>query len=371
MIPNPETPLALLPPQLASQFEVSRYLLVATCGMFSWDILTNLSNDWRLLTKYRVGLPTIAYFASRMVAFAYIISSTAFQIGAVGNCQALQVAVGWTFAFGVGLTALLFFFRIQAIFHGERLIVAFFAFTWFATLAGSMTVPFAITGAHIGPTNHCINTGVKPFSSVGVIISTVNDTLVFVFISVRLMTTTSYYPQHGGFFSRIKAFFRGEDLPSFSRSLLQSGQQYYLITVGGNILTMGMILAPASLPAVFHAMFTVPNMALANSMACRVYREIKFGRIDKTGMTTRSTQPSHSLPSFTTGPRSKTTRPRDVYETGHDLSTSEFSREASTTAPDFGVTVTKSIYQQTDVPMEVMLPPNGHKGGHEKGPHVV
>jgi hypothetical protein len=32
-LPNPETPLAFLPPTLASQFEVSRYLLVATCGV--------------------------------------------------------------------------------------------------------------------------------------------------------------------------------------------------------------------------------------------------------------------------------------------------------------------------------------------------
>ncbi|ETW77130.1 hypothetical protein HETIRDRAFT_174231 [Heterobasidion irregulare TC 32-1] len=47
---------------------------------------------------------------------------------------------------------------------------------WLATLAGSITVPFAITGGHIAPTNYCINTGVKPFSSIGISISTVNDT---------------------------------------------------------------------------------------------------------------------------------------------------------------------------------------------------
>ncbi|KIJ22952.1 hypothetical protein M422DRAFT_276559 [Sphaerobolus stellatus SS14] len=106
---------------------------------------------------------------------------------------------------------------------------------------------------------------------------------------------------------------------------------------------MGMILAPPSVPVVFHAMFTVPNMAIANSMACRVYREIRFGRIDKAELlTTRSSQPSHSLHSFNSGPPSKAGRPRDVYETGHDFS-AEFSGEIST-VPDFGVTVTKSIH---------------------------
>ena len=36
-----------------------------------WDIyiLNNLNNDYRLLFKYRVGLPTVAYFVSRKVEF--------------------------------------------------------------------------------------------------------------------------------------------------------------------------------------------------------------------------------------------------------------------------------------------------------------
>jgi len=34
-----------------------------------WDILNNLTNDYRLLFKYQVGLPTVAYFVSRQVGF--------------------------------------------------------------------------------------------------------------------------------------------------------------------------------------------------------------------------------------------------------------------------------------------------------------
>lgn len=93
--------------------------------------------------------------------------------------------------------------------------------------------------------------------------------------------------------------------------LLQSGQEYYMyvshlflssfffnahvpinsidITVAGNILTMAMIFAPASFPAVFHAIFTVPNIAIGNSMTCHVYHNIKFGRMPYT------TIPVHSL----------------------------------------------------------------------------
>ncbi|KAH7872215.1 uncharacterized protein C8R40DRAFT_1205205, partial [Lentinula edodes] len=229
-------------------------------------------------------------------------------VGAVGNCQALQVAIGCCFAVAVPATSLLFFLRVRAIFNGDTVAVIFFGSLWLATLGGSITVPFAINasakpvlymfcrcGAHIGPTNHCINTGVKPFSSVGIIISTVNDTLIFIAISWRLLEATTYDDSWKG---RLRSFIKGKGLPAFSQSLLQSGQEYYLVTVGGNILTMGMILAPASLPAVFHAMFTVPNIAIGNSMACRVFRDIKFGHINATSTLGSTTQNRNTLPSF-------------------------------------------------------------------------
>jgi len=220
--------------------------------------------------------------------------------------------------------------------------VAFFAFLWVATLGGSITVPFAIEGAHIGPTNHCINTGVKPFSSTGVIIATVNDTLVFLFITYRLLADTTYDDSWRG---RFRSFFQGKGLPAFSQSLLQSGQEYYLITVGGNILTMGMILAPASLPPVFHAMFTVPNMALNNAMACRVYRDIKFGHISSTSTTVRT------LPSFssqTRQPSSGVSRRKQ-----NNIDTFELQTSTATTLNQFeeskykesGIHITRSIEQ--------------------------
>ncbi len=121
-----------------------------------------------------------------------ISNSNAFTVGAVGNCQALQVAIGCCFAVAIPATSLLFFFRVRAIFNANTWMVAFFAFLWLAVLGGSWTVPFAIQGGHIGPTDHCINTGVKPFSSAGIIISTVNDTVIFIAISWRLLETTTY-----------------------------------------------------------------------------------------------------------------------------------------------------------------------------------
>ncbi|KAF7367824.1 hypothetical protein MSAN_00846800 [Mycena sanguinolenta] len=62
-LPNPFTPLAFLPPALASQFEGWRYVVAATLGAYVWDIGLNLGNDYALLFKHRIRFPTIVYFS--------------------------------------------------------------------------------------------------------------------------------------------------------------------------------------------------------------------------------------------------------------------------------------------------------------------
>lgn len=146
-------------------------------------------------------------------------------VGKVGNCQSLQIALGICFAAAVPATSLLFLFRIRAVFHDLKVVVWSFAFLWLAVLAGCILVPFAIRGEHIGPTLNCINSGVKPFSSAGIIISTVNDTLVLVAISLRILYNASGKRRSG---IRLKSLFDGGALPQISKSVLQSGQQYYL-----------------------------------------------------------------------------------------------------------------------------------------------
>ena len=83
---NPDTSLAFLPPTIATQLEAIRYLSVVVLGVsgyilgvviskihflfdyhqaFAWDILGSLSQDYRLFTKQKFNLPTVAYFVSR------------------------------------------------------------------------------------------------------------------------------------------------------------------------------------------------------------------------------------------------------------------------------------------------------------------
>ncbi|KAF8636084.1 hypothetical protein AX17_003790 [Amanita inopinata Kibby_2008] len=302
---------------------------------FIWDILTHIPEDFRLLFRHRISLPTLVYFFSRILSLAYVTTSTIFQTSKVGSCQALQVALGWCFCLAVSSTSFLFFLRIRAIFERKPVVVAFFFVMWLAVLGGTMTVPFAIRGDHIGDTKYCINTLVKPFSSAGIIVSSVNDALVLIAVSWRIVTTVTLEDTVQG---RIKSFFGKGQLPGLSKAILQSGQQYYAMTVSLNVVTLVMILVP-SLPPVYHAMLTVPNVALMNSMACRVYRNIKFGTMLAVPTTFRSTTVNQSL---TLPDTLNSTRQERFYH---------FNERG-------GVEVSKTIEELRDnVALNVILPP--------------
>lgn len=49
-------------------------------------------------------------------------------------------------------------------------------------------------------------------------------------------------------------------------------------TVSVGLLTVAMLYVPG-IPPVYRTMFTVPNIALMNIMACRVFRNTRFGKI--------------------------------------------------------------------------------------------
>jgi hypothetical protein len=225
------------------------------------------------------------------------------MVNAVGRCQALITRSYWVcYVAAVSLTSLLFFFRVRALFWDNKWIVAFFSILWLCTVAGSILAIFSVFEEGTNRTMHyCIIYG-SPFSSSAVVILAVNDTLVFFSISWKLLSASAV---DESFKAKLKIFISGHGLPAFSRSLLQSGQEYYLyvshvmschhlsqcrntknsVTVAWNILTIATILGPSSLPNIYRLMFIPPNVAIGNSMACHVYCDIKFGRISSTHTT--------------------------------------------------------------------------------------
>ncbi|KAH8082421.1 hypothetical protein BXZ70DRAFT_959054 [Cristinia sonorae] len=273
-LPNPLTPLAWLPSDIASQLEASRYLYSATIGAWIWDTLMSLSEDFAMFRDHSIGISDVVYVLSRLASLGFITASLIFQVASVGDCHKLAKAIGWLGVFGLSFNSLLFFFRVRAVFNRDKVIVGVFAVLWLGTSGAALTAPFAVDGIHIGTTKHCVNSNVKSFASAGIIATAANDTLIFLAISTQLVM----YSLADTWTSRIKAFMRGQGLGQISKSLLQTGQLYYLATVGMNIVAAVVILT-ASVPPVVRAMFSIPNIALQNVMACRVYRQLKIGII--------------------------------------------------------------------------------------------
>ncbi|KAH7910121.1 hypothetical protein BJ138DRAFT_142830 [Hygrophoropsis aurantiaca] len=289
ILPNPYTPLAWLEPSLAAQFEASCYLYVAVLGAFIWDWLIALPEEYRMIRMSKFRLPIITYYISRFGALAWIMTNLISQVGSVPDCEKLQNAIGASFVFASPSTSALFFFRVCAVFDRSKIVVACFAIMWLGVLGSSIVVSFAIQAQHIGNTQRCINSSVKNWAGTPIVSNTIYATLVFLAISLKLMSMTMIDSPTGS--DRVKSFIRGDGLPRFSRLLFKSGQQYYFATFGTNMLAMFMVLLPTT-PPVYQAMFSIPSVALESSMACRVFRSVKLGAIMDSPTTLVTTEDS-------------------------------------------------------------------------------
>lgn len=78
----------------------------------------------------------------------------------------------------------------------------------------------------IGPTRYCLSAGLASYTSAAVIIPVVNDTLVFLAISWRLMKNA--YVDQTNIKRQVRTMVLGDYMPAFSRGLLKDGQAYYL-----------------------------------------------------------------------------------------------------------------------------------------------
>ena len=145
-------------------------------------------------------------------------------------CIRLERMVVILYCSVVVFTSLLFFFRIRAVFNRNPWVVAFFACSWLVVLGGSLA--FIIGSVRVNPALNsaatCLNSGVNPFLVEVTIIPLINDTLVFLAITWRLLRN-SYVSR--SLSSGIRILIFGDFLPAFSKALLKDGQAYYLLAL--------------------------------------------------------------------------------------------------------------------------------------------
>ncbi|KAJ7687169.1 hypothetical protein B0H17DRAFT_1203829 [Mycena rosella] len=264
-----------LSPTLQRQVEASAYVFASCTAVFIWDILNNLRSDYALLFKQKLHVASLAYVLSRIGSLMYVLGYTIFSSYPLQACNTAYVALDAFYPIGVSASAFLFFFRVRAIYGGDRLVTAIFGFLWLAVLGSSLTNPFGVSAVNLGDPSECIPAHVEACVGASGIILALHDTLVFFAISYRLVCNFGQMQQHT-WGTQLKILFSGAHLPAFSKALFTDGQMYYIITVVTNVVAILLVYIPTVSP-VYRGLLSVPSMTLTSIMACRVYRNTKLG----------------------------------------------------------------------------------------------
>ncbi|KAF9485506.1 hypothetical protein BDN70DRAFT_910127 [Pholiota conissans] len=272
ILPNPFTPMAFLPPEAAVQVTIKNYTTVGITAILVWDVLSNLGEDYKLLTRHPIRFPTIVYFLSRISIIVYIIACVIFDTAPIDHCKKLGQILDWFFPVVQSSTSLLFALRVWAMYGHNYFVRSLVIITWLAVVGSTLTVGLGLEAGNIGTTSYCIYTRSTPYIALTFVVPLIHDTFVFIAITWRLVSNmlVDYNLSRG-----LRMIVFGTYLPIFSKILLQDGQRYYLTTLTISLITVIIFYLPFS-PS-YKILLSLPNTVLMNIMACLVYRSTKLG----------------------------------------------------------------------------------------------
>ncbi|KAF5349955.1 hypothetical protein D9756_009247 [Leucocoprinus leucothites] len=266
---NPDTYLNHLPPDVATQLEITRNIYMTILGASIWDVLIYVPNDVKIVTS-GFGLVTLCFIFSRVFAITYALLFVLVQTHPITNCMAMNIAMGLTCLLAMGCTSFLFLRRLHAVYSQQRIIRWLFSFLWFGITGMTVCVIIGTDADHIDGTGYCIMYQIHSYTAVGEFLPAVFDTLVFFTISYKLISDQAL---PGIKRTNWTSFFTA-DLPLVSRALLKGGQQYYMIVFWITVAS-GVMLYTPSVPVMYRPMLTLASTTLSASMACRVFRNMK------------------------------------------------------------------------------------------------
>ncbi|KAF9442417.1 hypothetical protein P691DRAFT_765241 [Macrolepiota fuliginosa MF-IS2] len=276
--PNPDTYLNHLSPAEANEFEVARDVYLAVLGAATWDILIYVPEDIKILRGNLLSLVTWCFILSRVFAVAYALLFVVMQTHSIANCHAAQIAVEMFCLPSMACASFLFLRRLEAVYAESRtrIVQWVFRILWFAISVNTITAVVGVRAEHIEGTSYCVIYKVKGYAAVNQFLPAVFDTLVFLAISYKIISSRSALDSKINW----RTIVTGKALPRLSRALLHGGQQYYCIVFGVNVIA-GVLLYAPSVPVIYRPMLTLASTTLTASMACRVYRNLKTLNCDR------------------------------------------------------------------------------------------
>ncbi|KAJ3567747.1 hypothetical protein NP233_g6161 [Leucocoprinus birnbaumii] len=213
-LPSPDLYLNHLPPDLVSQFEITRNIYSAFLGIAIWDFLIYFLDDVKILIYSPVTVTTICFMSTRVLAVTYMFFLVITYTRPIPNCRAMEVGMGAVCILTLVSTSFLFLKRLHAVFHDERKVRWLFSFLWLGASIATILLPMGIVAKHIDGTGYCAVEEIHSYAAITEFLLAAFDIAVFFAISYRLIC--SHVEVKFSDVSTWKAFFTGNLPPTLS-----------------------------------------------------------------------------------------------------------------------------------------------------------
>ncbi|KAK7685399.1 hypothetical protein QCA50_011262 [Cerrena zonata] len=278
----------------SSQASLSEaYLAVAAVSMWTWDLILGIDEDVRMFSGRAFKPYDFAYVMARIATGGFLVSPAAAIVTDGASCHRVMRAVAWFEAIALIFNSSLFLFRVLGVFSRSLRTRVVFGLLWLTTFS-TLAIPPSAAYIHLVP--GCDISEVKPVALACFITVTVFDTLVFLSISVRMLSINADII-HG---HPLATFFHGRGLGNVTKTVLRTGQLYYSVTIGAHLLALIALVSPTSVfPPPYQAGFTLMSMTMQNIMGCKVFRLLRLGVIQPDPATMVESSIQFSTPTTT------------------------------------------------------------------------
>ncbi|KZP14289.1 hypothetical protein FIBSPDRAFT_834142 [Athelia psychrophila] len=205
---------------------------------------------------------------------------TGHAVAPTGHCTPLTALFAMCAAARMISTSFLFLLRVRAVYLRSTSITAMFGIMWLIVVTLNIINDATIHAASLTDTQYCLTIRMQypayPSSS-----SFAFDTFVFIAISYRLAADAA---TEQSWRARLQSVVTGKGLFSISRALMISGQLYYLAIILTFWVNLAILVSPL-IPASSHYALNTAYFAFTNIMACRVFRGVALGVLEKSPTT--------------------------------------------------------------------------------------
>ncbi|KAF7979765.1 hypothetical protein HWV62_40784 [Athelia sp. TMB] len=233
------SPIAADHAESPRDFQIAGYFSFAVLTAYTWDWILSIPQECEILQKAKFNRPLGVYYLSRLSSQAYCFTECIEYVHPSISAVNMDWAKFLLWWLSGTFTSLLFLFRIIAVYPRSKAVKYCFTLLWLCWLLAPVVILFGSGSScksgkafRLSPSHQWTGyssgqaycNAWSPLSGISVLTVLLNDTLVFLAISYRMVmnaVTGETWRE------RSRSFITGDGLYRISKALLHSGQLYY------------------------------------------------------------------------------------------------------------------------------------------------